>query len=219
VANVERRAHVVWEGDLMGGNGSLSEEDSGVLREAAVTFTSRTGRPEAKTSPEELIASADVTCYAMALSNTLAEQDAPPVRLKVDAVCTPDDEQLKITTVDIEVRGEVSGLDEEEFRTSSAVRRRRPGASRDTRASPGPSPRELLLAQQGHAHAHRGDILRPARSTAPPPARGARRASKPFPVRTPFDPPTFYIVAFYRRPALTRAPSTISRKAYDNYRL
>ena len=151
----------------MSGNGSLSEEDSGVLRDAAVTFASRTGRPEGKTSPEELIASAHATYYAMALSNTLVEQDAPPVRLKVDAVCTLDDEQLKITTVDIEVRGEVSGLDDEEFRTSSAVRRRRPGASRDTRASPGPSPRELLHAQQGHAHAHRGDIPRPARSTAP----------------------------------------------------
>ena len=95
MASVERRAHVVWEGDLMGGNGSLSEEDSGMLRDAAVTFASRTGSPEGKTSPEELIASAHATCYAMALSNTLAEQDAPPVRLKVDAVCTLDDEQLR----------------------------------------------------------------------------------------------------------------------------
>ncbi len=97
MANVERRAHVVWEGDLMGGNGSLSEEDSGVLRDAAVTSASRTGSPEGKTSPEELIASAHATCCAMALSNTLAEQDASSVRLKVDAVCILDDEQLKIT--------------------------------------------------------------------------------------------------------------------------
>ena len=68
---------MVWKGDLMGGNGSLSEEDSRELRDAAVTFASRTGSPESKTSPEELIASAHATCYAMALSNTLAEQDAP----------------------------------------------------------------------------------------------------------------------------------------------
>jgi lipoyl-dependent peroxiredoxin len=118
VANVERRAHAVWEGDLMGGNGSLSKEDSGVLRDAAVTFASRTGSPEGKTSPEELIASAHATCCAIALSNTLAEQDAPPVRLKVDAVCILDDEQLKITTVDIEVRGEVYGLNDEEFQSA-----------------------------------------------------------------------------------------------------
>jgi lipoyl-dependent peroxiredoxin len=118
VANVERRAHAVWEGDLMGGNGSLSKEDSGVLRDAAVTFASRTGSPEGKTSPEELIASAHATCCAIALSNTLAEQDAPPVRLKVDAVCILDDEQLKITTVDIEVRGQGYGLNDEEFQSA-----------------------------------------------------------------------------------------------------
>ena len=93
----------------MGGNGSLSEEDSRELRDAAVTFASRTGSPEGKTSPEELIASAHATCYAVTLSDTLAEQDTPPGRLKVDAVCILDDEQLKITAVSIEVRGEVSG--------------------------------------------------------------------------------------------------------------
>lgn len=103
----------------MGGNGSLSEEDSGVLREAAVTFASRTGRPEGKTSPEELIASAHATYYAMALSNTLVEQDAPPVRLKVDAVCTLDDEQLKITTVELNVRGQVSGISDEDFQNAT----------------------------------------------------------------------------------------------------
>ncbi len=81
----------------MGGNGSLSEEDSGVLRDAAVTSASRTRRPEGKTSPEELIASAHATCYAIAPSNAMAEQDASSVRLKVDAVCILDDEQLKIT--------------------------------------------------------------------------------------------------------------------------
>jgi len=46
----------------MGGYGSLSEEDSRELRDAAVTFASRTGSPESKTSPEELIASAHATC-------------------------------------------------------------------------------------------------------------------------------------------------------------
>jgi osmotically inducible protein OsmC len=115
MANVERRAHVVWEGDLMGGSGTLTEEDSGALREAPVTFAARTQSPDGKTSPEELIASAHATCYAMALSNTLAEQDASPTRLEVDAVCILDDEQLKITTVDLDVRGQVSGMSGDDF--------------------------------------------------------------------------------------------------------
>jgi lipoyl-dependent peroxiredoxin len=114
VANVERRAHVVWEGDLASGSGRLTEEDSGALNEVPVTFATRTGSPEGQTSPEELIASAHATCYAMALSNTLAEKDTPPERLTVDAVCTLDDEQLKITTIDLDVRGTVPDIDDDE---------------------------------------------------------------------------------------------------------
>jgi osmotically inducible protein OsmC len=110
MANVERRAHVVWEGNLASGSGTLTEEDSGALREAPVTFASRTGSPEGQTSPEELIASAHATCYAMALSVTLAENDTPPEQLTVDAVCTLDDESLKITTMNLDVRGGTCGV-------------------------------------------------------------------------------------------------------------
>jgi osmotically inducible protein OsmC len=119
MANVERRAHVVWEGDLASGNGRLTEESSRALEESPVTWASRVERPDGKTSPEELIASAHAACYAMALSATLAEKDAPPVWLEVDAVCTFDDEQLKITTMDLDVRGEVPGLSEEEFESAA----------------------------------------------------------------------------------------------------
>jgi lipoyl-dependent peroxiredoxin len=119
MANVERRAHVVWEGDLASGSGRLTEEDSGVLSDAPVTFASRTQEPQGQTSPEELIASAHATCYAMALSNTLAEKDTPPERLTVDAVCTLDDQNLKITTVDLDVRGEVPGISDEEFENAA----------------------------------------------------------------------------------------------------
>ena len=119
MANVERRAHVVWEGDLGHGSGTLTEEDSGALRDAPVTFASRVQNPEGQTSPEELIASAHATCYAMALSNTFAEKDTPPERLTVDAVCTLDDEQLKITTVDLDIRGTVPGIDAEEYENAA----------------------------------------------------------------------------------------------------
>jgi len=115
---VEREAHVVWQGDLTQGSGSLSE-GSGVLNEAPVTFASRVESPGGKTSPEELIAAAHATCYAMALSNTLAEKDTPPERLEVDAVCTLDDEQLKITAVELDVRGAVPGIGEEDFENAA----------------------------------------------------------------------------------------------------
>ncbi len=118
MAMVDREAHVVWQGNLANGSGNLSE-GSGVLNNTPVTFASRVERPDGKTSPEELIAAAHATCYAMALSNTLAEKDTPPERLEVDAVCILDDQQLKITNVNLDVRGTVPGISEEEFENAA----------------------------------------------------------------------------------------------------
>ena len=115
MAESERRAHVVWEGDLPSGSGSVTADSSKVLEEAPVTWAARVERPDGKTSPEELIAAAHASCYSMAFSNVLAEKDAPPVRLEVEAVATFDDEQLKITTVTLNVQGEVPGMSAEEF--------------------------------------------------------------------------------------------------------
>ena len=114
MANVERTAHVEWEGNLAQGSGTLSE-GNGPLQDTPVTFASRTQQPGGKTSPEELIASAHAACYAMALSNTLTENHTQPERLSVDAVCVLDDEQLKITSVDLDVRGSVPGISQEDF--------------------------------------------------------------------------------------------------------
>lgn len=118
MANVERSAHVEWNGDLPSGNGTLSE-GSGVLNQAPVTFASRVEQPEGKTSPEELIASAHATCYAMALSHTLAQKGNAPEHLEVDAVCTLDDQQLKITTMQLNVQGSVPGLSADEFQNAT----------------------------------------------------------------------------------------------------
>lgn len=115
MANVERKARVVWEGDLFNGNGALSTETSSVLQESPVTWAARTSSPEGKTSPEELIASAHASCYAMALSLTLAQDGNAPERLEIRSVVTFDDEAAKVTTSDLHVSGEVSGLDDAAF--------------------------------------------------------------------------------------------------------
>lgn len=115
MADVERRAHVVWEGDLTSGSGRLTEDSSKVMEDTPVTWASRVERPDGKTSPEGLIAAAHASCYSMAFSNVLAQKDAPPVRLEVEAVATFDADQVKITTVDLNVRGEVPGMSDEEF--------------------------------------------------------------------------------------------------------
>lgn len=90
---------------------------SGALRELPITWASRTERSDGKTSPEELIAAAHAACYAMAFSHTLAQAGTPAERLMVSAVCTFEQVEtgFKITTMDLDVRGKVSGLDEAGF--------------------------------------------------------------------------------------------------------
>jgi osmotically inducible protein OsmC len=117
MAMAERRAEVVWEGNLPRGNGKFTV-GSGATGEIPVTWGSRTERPDGKTSPEELIAAAQGSCFAMALSNVLDEGGTPPERLEISAVCTFDVDEVKVSSVDLDIRGRVPGLDAEGFRNA-----------------------------------------------------------------------------------------------------
>ncbi|HET7478671.1 MAG TPA: OsmC family peroxiredoxin [Rubrobacteraceae bacterium] len=119
MATAERRADVVWKGNLMKGSGTFDLASSGAWTGAEVSFATRTENPNGNTSPEELIAAAHASCYAMALSNTLAEQGNDPEELDVSANCVLDMGSLKITTVTLDVRGKVPGLDEDGFRSAA----------------------------------------------------------------------------------------------------
>ena len=117
---IEREAHTTWEGDLRSGTGRF-EVGSGAITGQEVTFASRFEQSGGKTSPEELIAAAEATCFSMALANALAQQGHPPAKLETDAVCTLDqtDAGFRITTLQLTVRGEVDGIGEDEFRTTA----------------------------------------------------------------------------------------------------
>ena len=118
MATVERNARIVWEGDLGSGSGTVSG-GSGAINDMPVTFASRVQNPDGKTSPEEMIASAHATCYAMAFSNVLSGKGNNPERLTVSASCYFDDSQLKITAVDLDVQGQVSGMDQSAFESAA----------------------------------------------------------------------------------------------------
>lgn len=119
MATAERRADVVWKGNLVQGSGTLGLASSDAAENLPVTWASRAERPDGRTSPEELIAAAHASCYAMALSNTLAEGGNEPEELNVSAVVTFDVDNLKVTTSALDVRGRVPGLDEEGFREAA----------------------------------------------------------------------------------------------------
>jgi osmotically inducible protein OsmC len=119
MATAERRANVVWRGNLFKGSGTFDLVSSEAIQDMPVTWASRTERPDGKTSPEELIAAAHASCFAMAFSNTLAEQGNEPEELNINAVCTFDADQLKVTTMILDVRGRVPGLDTEGFQNAA----------------------------------------------------------------------------------------------------
>ena len=115
-----RRAEVGWQGTLEEGRGSFTV-GSWMVGEVPVTWSSRTSPEEESTSPEELMAAAHASCYAMALSLVLGERGTPPESMDVQAACALDavSEGFRITTMDLEVRGRVPNLDAEGFRRAA----------------------------------------------------------------------------------------------------
>lgn len=110
-----RMAKVVWEGDLMKGKGRITAGSSGLFKDAAVTWASRTEGSDGRTSPEELLAAAHASCFSMALSNELAKNGTPAEKLEVQAQVTFDQSSLKVTKSALEVKAKVSGLDSATF--------------------------------------------------------------------------------------------------------
>lgn len=116
-----RRADAVWEGDLMKGSGRVSGGSSGLIRDLPVSWAARTEAPGGKTSPEELLAAAHASCYAMALSNGLAKAGTPATKLEVSVQVTFDKvgEGWGVTKSEIAVRGTVPGIDADKFRQAA----------------------------------------------------------------------------------------------------
>ena len=116
----KRSAQAVWEGDLAHGHGTV-KGTSGALGEVAVSWPARTELPGGKSSPEELLAAAEASCFSMALSAGLGRVQKPPRRLQVTATATFDKvgDAWKVTTMEIEVVGTVPGITAPEFEAAA----------------------------------------------------------------------------------------------------
>lgn len=112
-----RRADVTWQGDLLSGSGSVTASSSNTFSGLPVTWASRTEAPSGRTSPEELIAAAHSSCFAMALSFDLAEAGTPPESLEVSATVTFDQVEgsWRVVSSALTVRGKVPGIDQPAF--------------------------------------------------------------------------------------------------------
>jgi osmotically inducible protein OsmC len=86
---MKRTAKAVWTGDLKSGQGQFGL-GSGALSDQPYSFKTRFENEDGKagTNPEELIAAAHASCFAMQLSAFLAEAGFSPARLEVEAAVT-----------------------------------------------------------------------------------------------------------------------------------
>jgi lipoyl-dependent peroxiredoxin len=114
----ERTAEVTWNGDLMGGSGTIERVGSGAFGPLTVTWAARAEEPGGQTSPEELIAAAHAACFCMALSHALAQAGTPPEHISSTARVTfvPG---TGITRSALDVEGTVPGIDEPAFRDAA----------------------------------------------------------------------------------------------------
>jgi lipoyl-dependent peroxiredoxin len=116
MAGATKTANVTWNGDLMGGSGTITSVGSGAFSDLGVTWKTRT-ESEDLTSPEELLAAANAACFAMALSGALARGGNAPQKLDITAKCTfsVGDGGAKVSNMDLSVRGTVPGIDQAAF--------------------------------------------------------------------------------------------------------
>jgi lipoyl-dependent peroxiredoxin len=114
----ERTAQVTWRGDLMSGEGRIERVGSRAFGPLDVTWKARAEEPDGKTSPEELIAAAHASCFAMAFSNGLAQAGTPPVELDVSASVrfVPG---TGITRSALDVAATVPEIDDETFQEAA----------------------------------------------------------------------------------------------------
>jgi osmotically inducible protein OsmC len=108
-----RTATTVWEGTLFEGAGKVTLDSSGIGT-YDVSWASRAEAANGRTSPEELIAAAHSSCFSMAFSKALADNQTPATRLttSADVELTPG---TGITGIKLTVRGVVDGIENDRF--------------------------------------------------------------------------------------------------------
>ncbi|MCW2598500.1 MAG: putative redox protein regulator of disulfide bond formation [Frankiales bacterium] len=113
-----RTARTAWTGTLESGSGQV-EMTSSKVGTYDVSFRRRSGdEAGGTTGPEELIAAAQSSCYAMQLSALIAQAGGTAGSLEVtaDVSLGPDPAGgFRLTGIALTVVADVSGLDEEAF--------------------------------------------------------------------------------------------------------
>jgi len=112
-----RKASTVWDGTLLEGTGVVTMNSSGI-GSFDVSWPARSAEPNGVTSPEELIAAAHASCFAMAFSHALTQAGTPPTQLRTSAE-VDFQPGVGITEIRLHVSGDVPGLDADGFEAAA----------------------------------------------------------------------------------------------------
>ena len=116
MATFSRTVEVDWTGPIMEGKGTAQAGSKAFS--LPVTFPSRIGESDGRTSPEELMAASHASCYAMALNATVGRKGGSIGRTHVTATIVADkgDAGIKLTTSKLKVVAEgLQGIEQSQF--------------------------------------------------------------------------------------------------------
>ncbi|WP_084103783.1 OsmC family peroxiredoxin [Demequina sp. NBRC 110056] len=109
---VKSTASTLWRGSLGEGSGTTSFGTGAATLN--VNWKARSEGAESTTTPEELLAAAHASCFAMALSHGLGEAGHAPEELQVSAEVSFQPGEGVLGSI-LKVSGSVPGLSQEEF--------------------------------------------------------------------------------------------------------
>ncbi len=107
-----RKASAHWKGTGKDGSGTIGTQST-VLDQTQYSYKTRF-EDGVGTNPEELIGAAHAGCFTMQLSFLLSEKGYESIDLNTDAKVTFEDGS--ITTIHLNLKGDVSGISESEFK-------------------------------------------------------------------------------------------------------
>lgn len=113
--SIKKKGSAEWQGSLKGGKGTVSTE-SGALKQNPYGFNTRF-EGQAGTNPEELIGAAHASCYSMALSMILGEDEFEPESIKTEATVSLEQDSggFTITAIHLATTARIPGIDQAKF--------------------------------------------------------------------------------------------------------
>lgn len=114
---MKKTASAHWQGDLKQGKGTVSTQ-SGALKQNPYGFNTRF-EDTPGTNPEELIGAAHASCFSMAFSMLLGEENFTPDSIDTQATVTLEkqDDGFAITAIHLNMTARIPGIEQSMFDT------------------------------------------------------------------------------------------------------